>query len=145
MSNTQRNRGFSLVELLIVVLLMSLIMGIGVPGYRQYTQRAARADATSALLRLAAAQERWYLQNGTYATNAQLAAAPPAGLGFTGGKTERGYYDLQITAANALAFTIQATPAAGQPQTTDADCQAFGMDERGQKTSGPQGIAVCWR
>jgi len=145
MRNANRNLGFSLVELLVVVLLMSIIMGLGIPGYRQYTQRAARADATTALLRLAAAQERWYLQNGTYATNAQLQAAPPAGLGFTGAQTERGFYDLQITVANALAFTVQATPAAGQPQTTDADCQTFGMDERGTRISGPQGINVCWR
>ncbi|MGI9342331.1 MAG: type IV pilin protein [Gammaproteobacteria bacterium] len=145
MRNANRNLGFSLIELMVVVLLMSIIMGIGIPSYRQYTQRAARADATAALLRLAAAQERWYLQNGTYATNAQLQAPPPGGLGFTGAKTERQFYDLQITAANALAFTVQATPAAGQPQITDADCQAFTMDERGTRTSAPQGINVCWR
>ena len=93
---------------MVVVLLLSIIMALSIPGYRQYVQRANRTDATSDLLRLAAGQERFYLQNGTYATNAQLAAAPPAGLGFTGGKTQRGYYNVAITVANATRFTATA-------------------------------------
>jgi len=145
MSTQVRNRGFSLIELLIVILLMSIIMGIGIPGYRQYVQRAARADATSALLRVAAAQEKFYLQNGIYATNAQLQAAPPAGLGFAPGTTERGYYNLAITASSALAFTVQATPVPGEKQADDADCQTFTVNERGQRTSLPQDIETCWR
>ena len=45
--------GFSLIELLIVVVIAAVLIGIGVPGYRQYVQRANRSDATAALLRIA--------------------------------------------------------------------------------------------
>ena len=74
----KNTRGFTLVEIMTVVLLLSILMGLSIPGYRQYVRRANRTDATTDLLRLAAAQERFYLQNGTYATNAELAPAPPA-------------------------------------------------------------------
>ena len=83
-----RRRAISLIELLIVIVLISIVISIGVPGYREYVQRANRADATTALLRMGAAQERFYIQNGTYASNAQLGLAPPAGLGM--GSSERG-------------------------------------------------------
>ena len=142
-------KGFSLIELLIVVVLVSIVLGVGVPGYRQYVERANRADATTALLRLAAAQERFFIANGAYATEAQRAGAPPAGLGIGG--TERGYYDLNIANPNgaAIGYTITATIAAGSNQADDTECTTFTVNERGQRTTTDGGGADttedCWR
>jgi len=73
--------GVTLIELMVVVVIIAIIMGFGVPSYRQYTMRANRVDATSMLLRVAAAQERWFITNGRYATTqGELSNAPPAGL-----------------------------------------------------------------
>jgi len=130
---------------MIVVLLMAIILGLSIPGYRQYAQRAGRVDATSALLRIAAAQERWYLENGTYATDAELPVAPPNGLGFTGGTSERGYYNLEITVSDALEFEIQATTVPGEKQADDTRCATLTLDQTGQRTSAPDGIETCWR
>ena len=141
--------GFSLIELLIVVVIVSVLIGIAVPGYRQYVQRANRSDATAALLRIAAAQERFYLQNNRYATtNAEMNGAPPGGLGIDA--TERGFYDLNLASdAPALRFTASATPAAGNSQADDTECWTFQIDERGLRQAFDQGGApndeFCWR
>jgi len=149
---SNRWSGFTLIELMIVVVLISIVLGLSIPGYRQYVQRADRADATSDMLRLAAAQERFYLQNGSYATNAQLAAAPPAGLGFTGNKTQRGYYTVAITLANANRFTATATATAGGKQSDDDDCVTFRINESGLREAADSGGSFtvasaekCWR
>jgi type IV pilus assembly protein PilE len=149
---SDRQSGFTLIEMMVVVLLLSIIMALSIPGYRQYVQRANRTDATSDLLRLAAAQERFYLQNGTYATNAQLAAAPPAGLGFTGSKTKYGYYNVAITVANATRFTATATADGGEKQRDDHKCEAFRINESGLREAADNGGSYsaataeeCWR
>jgi type IV pilus assembly protein PilE len=142
--------GFTLIELMMVIVILSVLLGIGVPSYRQYIQRANRADGTTALLRLSAAQERIFIANGTYATTAQLAAAPPAGLGLDG--TERGYYELAIVAGAGgitAGYTASATAIAGENQADDDDCNSFTINERGQRAAFTDGGANstddCWR
>ena len=76
-----KSAGMTLIELMIVVAIVALLASIAVPSYRQYVLRANRTEATTALLQLAAAQEKFYLQNNTYAGNALIDDAPPAGLG----------------------------------------------------------------
>ena len=61
------NRGFTLIEAMVVVVIIAIMASIGIPSYRQYMMRAQRADGTGALLRMASAQEKFYLQNNRYA------------------------------------------------------------------------------
>lgn len=148
-----RARGFSLIELLVTLAVLAIVTSVAVGSYRQYVQRAARVDATSALLRVAAAQEKFYAQNGQYAGNDILATPPPFGLGIAG--TERGYYELSIDAAAgglAIGYTATATADAGSGQADDDDCQAFTINERGLRTaSNDEGATSaeitnrCWR
>lgn len=139
-------RGVTLVELLVVVLILSIVLGLGVPGYRQYVMRANRTDATAALLRIAAAQERFYLQQGRYAGAGEMAAAPPAGLGIAA--TERGYYNLEVDAPDpAVGFTATATAVGGQ--LDDDHCRSFSVNEAGQRSAlddgGAPNLEACWR
>ena len=139
---------------MIVVAIMAVLATASVAGYRQYVQRANRVDATSALLRVSAAQERFYLQNNRYATTAdELADPPPGGLGIGG--TERGFYELAVEAApdGAVAgYTITATAAGDGPQRDDDACQAFTIDQSGLRGASDSGgaegadiTARCWR
>ncbi len=146
----RNDKGFTLIELMIVVVVLSIVLGLGVPGYRQYLQRANRADASTSLLRIAAAQERFFIANGTYASNAQLALDPPAGLGIA--STERGFYDLAVAPAAgglAVGYTASATVNAAEDQKDDADCNVFTINERGQRSAQTDGAAdntdQCWR
>jgi type IV pilus assembly protein PilE len=137
----QRFCGFTLLELLIVVAVFSIIMSMGVAGYRQYIMRANRVDATALLLRVAAAQERHYLEENTY--TADLAA-----LGFPDASSERGYYALTMAPALGglvVGYTATATAVAGESQSGDDECQELSVNESGLRSSVPEGPEVCWR
>jgi type IV pilus assembly protein PilE len=132
----QRTRGFTLIELVVTVAIVALIMAIAVPSYRAYVLRANRADATTALLRLAAAQERFYLQNNRYADNTLLDDAPPAGLGFTA--TERGLYNVTLAVNGGgwqNGYILTATANSTGRQTDDTACRAFTVNEQGNRTA----------
>jgi type IV pilus assembly protein PilE len=145
-------KGFTLTELLVVVLVVSILVGLGLPGYRDFIQRSSRTDASTALLKMQALQEKFYLQNGIYASNAQLAGAPPAGLGFVGAMTEHGYYNLTLVpdaAGLAVGYTATAAIAAGGKQADDSDCAAFSVDQNGRRGANggfnPAVVEECWR
>ena len=147
----KRQTGMTLIELMIVVVVLGIIIAIGVPSYRGYIIRANRVDATSALLRLAANQERFYMQNNIYASNAQLAAALPAGLGIPA--TDHGYYDLAIAAAGGgltVGYTASAAVVNGESQGSDTDCWVFTVNEMGLRTARKKAppvdnTGVCWQ
>src|ERR1700754_1788282 len=61
-------RGFSLIELVIVLLIIAILAAIAIPSYRQYVIRANRVDAQRSLMDLAARQERFFYSNNAYAT-----------------------------------------------------------------------------
>ncbi len=135
-----RRAGFSLIELMIVVALIAIITTISVASYRQYTLRANRTDAGAALLRIAAAQERWFLNNNQYSDD-------PAGELRIGATSEHGYYKLTINrnADPATGYRAIAEPVPGGRQSTDTDCRELSIDETGLRQSAPAGIDVCWR
>jgi len=146
--------GFTLIELLIVVAIVAILATIGAGSYREYVQRANRTDATSALLRVSAAQERFYLQNNRYATTPdELTDPPSAGLGIAG--TQDGLYDLAVVAGPdgaASGYTATATAASDRGQRDDDDCRTFSIDQSGQRgaadASGTQNAEItarCWR
>jgi type IV pilus assembly protein PilE len=139
-----RMKGFTLIELMIVIVVIAVLGSIAVPSYRSYILRTHRVEAKSALLNLAAAQEKFYLQNNTYAADDDLTDAPPAGLGLPE-TTENGWYTLEITAADATNFTARATAAGGQAD--DSDCATFTINALGVKSATKQGggaSTVCW-
>lgn len=145
--------GFTLVEMLVTVAILAIIASLSLTSYRQYLRRSYRADATTALLKIASAQERHYTQNGLYAGAAGLAAAPPAGLGMAG--TAEGYYSLaiQLPAGGATAgFTATATVDPASAQADDDDCWIFSVNELGHRTAENRSgetdaeiTAYCWR
>jgi type IV pilus assembly protein PilE len=146
--------GFTLVELMITLAVLAIISSLSVVSYRQYVRRANRVDATSALLHLSAAQERYYLQHNQYATaDAELADPPPAGLGITG--TQQGLYEVSVVAAadGAVVGYVAAATASGEgSQRDDDDCQVFTIDQSGMRgasdadgATSAEITARCWR
>jgi len=117
-------------ELLIVVAIIGIIAAVAYPSYQNQMMQSRRSDAQVALLRMADAQERWYLQNNTYTTVV-------ANVGGTG--TENNWYQLAVTAADASTYTLTATPVAGGPQAGDGTCPAITINQAGQKLP-----AACW-
>lgn len=124
------SRGWSLIELMVVVAVLTALTLAAVPAWRTALLRAHRVEATSALVSLATAQERHYLQHNTYA--ADIDAAPPDGLGLPT-TTPGGHYAIAITTADAATFAATAT-AQGR-QAHDAHCAEFGIDATGSRTA----------
>jgi type IV pilus assembly protein PilE len=130
--------GLTLIELMVVVVIVAILASIAAPNYRQYVLRAQRSEAKRTLLSVAAAQERFYLQNNTYASSSGLTSAPPAGLGIPA-TTENGHYAVAITTGNVSEFSATAT-AQGR-QAADARCTTFTIDQAGSRTATN---ADCW-
>jgi type IV pilus assembly protein PilE len=135
-------RGFTLIELMIVVVLAAILIGIAIPSYRSYILRTNRTDATTALLKIAAAQERFYLQNDTYGSLADLNIDAA---------TERGYYSLTVTGADTRGYQVTALVVGGGSQSDDL-CNDFSIDETGQRLAKHSEISdareatrKCWR
>jgi type IV pilus assembly protein PilE len=117
---------------------------MAVASYRNYILRANRTDGTSTLLRLQVAQEKFFLQNNRYATNAEMTAAPPNGLGLAlgaGGLTAGGRYTMTLVSPSNTQYTATATAAGGQ--TADTACLALSIDQAGTRTPGT--ASGCWR
>jgi len=143
----QKNqRGVTLIELMIVVVIVAILGTVAVPAYRNYVMRAQRTDATTALMRLAAAQEKFYMQNNTYTVN--FAAAPPVGLGIP--TTDANLYALAVAPGpGGLVAGFTATATAQGAQVADDDCQSYSINQLGTKTAlnggGADNSAECWR
>lgn len=126
-------RGVSLLELMIVVVIVGILAAIGYPAYRDYVDRAKRNEAKALLLEIAQNQERYYLQNNSYATLVQLGYDNPQ-------ITDSGAYSVAIGAADANNFTATATWQLGGRES--GRCNTFSLDGRGTKSSAP--LADCW-
>jgi prepilin-type N-terminal cleavage/methylation domain-containing protein len=66
-----RSQGMTLIELMIVVIVVAILGTVAVSSYRSYLIRANRTEARMALLRVQAAQEKFFLQNNRYASNSE--------------------------------------------------------------------------
>lgn len=129
-------RGFSLIELVVVLALVAAVSLAAVPSYRQLILRSHRTEAAAALLDVAAAQERHHAQYGIYATG--LSPSPPGGLGLSA-ESSNGRYRIEITDADVARFEVTAT--AQGPQSADTHCSTFRLDDRGARTATSDN---CW-
>lgn len=127
MINARRIAGFSLIELMVVVLIIAILAAIAIPSYSRYAFRARRPDGQELLLRVANAQERYYATYNTYGGD------PVTGdLKLSSTSSEKGYYTIVITATDLTKdYTATATPVG--VQATDA-CGALSINSAGVKT-----------
>lgn len=139
-----RQRGVTLIELMIVVIVVAILGMIAIPSYRAYTVRAHRTEAKSALLRLATNEERFYLQNNAYTLN-------PVDLGFVGNLSENGVYTLAIVSPNGVTqdFRATATPTPGGGtngvnMADDTECASYTIDSAGVRSAAPDPSGSCW-
>ena len=143
--------GFSLIELMIVVAIASVLFAIAIPSYISYIRQSRRTEAKTALLDLAAREERYLSTNPAAYTNV------PGNLGYTafGIPIGNGYYSLTVCSPAAVAcapnppaapsYSVVATPVAGTSQASDAQCTSFSVDSTGQQfATGTQTAAYCW-
>lgn len=125
-----REKGFTLVEVMIVLAIIGILAAIAYPAYTEQTRKARRGDAYNALQQAAAAQEKYYSTRRQYASFANpfnnTAALP----------SPDGYYTITVRANNATrSYDILATPVATGPQAHDTNCTSFTLSSNGKKSS----------
>ena len=127
-------RGITLLELMIVVVIVSILAAVAYPNYRQFAARAKRNEAKAMLLEIAAAQERFYLQNSRYGTLGELGFDDPY-------VSETGTYQATVDIPNPS--VNYAASAQYQKDDDELDkCGLFTIDGRGDKGSDP--YDDCW-
>lgn len=129
-------RGVTLLELMLVVVILSFLVAIAYPNYREFAARAKRNEAKAALLLIAQNQERVYLNANEYTEDMTQ-------LGFDVAAdfiTESESYLIQVFDADSSNFTATATY---RHEDSEADkCRIFRIDARGERTSDPE--EDCW-
>lgn len=125
------NRGFTLIELMIVVAIIGIIAAIAYPQYRQYVLRSNRSDAETALNTYAQILERCYTQNFTYKN---CTGIPTAAATLTQSKL----YSISFPTITTSAYTIQADAIGGQTQ--DIPCTTLSLDNTGNRLP-----SSCWQ
>lgn len=122
------SRGYTLLELMIVVVIVSILAALAIPAFGRYAFRAHRVDGQELLLRIANAQERYYATNNHYGTLAEIGFSSSTG-------SEKGYYvasmDIASSSTATQAYIVQATPQ--NAQATDA-CGILTINNAGVKT-----------
>ncbi len=153
----KKARGFTLIELMIVVAIVGLLSSLAYPSFSEYTTRAKRQAAQETLYRLASQQEQYFADNKTFATdltqlgyNDALMAIDEAGniVDFSTADKHYGLYIIWTGTPTASGVTLSYAAYAwpyGAQYTRDTECGAQWLDEAGQRWSyGTAGVDKCW-
>ena len=133
----KKTRGFTLIELMLVIAVLSIIVAVGYPSYVEQVKKSRRAEGMGQLLELADRMERAYSDRGTYPTNISEVYVAT---------TDGGFYNLSIVTANNISFIVSATPTSVGNQDDDK-CNTFTLTSLGEKSvsGGSLGTDACWK
>jgi type IV pilus assembly protein PilE len=130
--NMKTESGFSLIELMIVLAIVSILLGIALPAYQGYVLKSHRSDAHDSLLETAARLESYSAKTGKY----DLALGTIT--------SDQGYYTLEVDkcTGGSLDTCYQITATATAKQEKDTDCLTIGYSSAGVKSGTTDG--ECW-
>jgi type IV pilus assembly protein PilE len=147
-SQLGQQRGFSLLELMIVVAIIAIISAIAYPSYMQFVVTAKRTTASSALLQVADRQQQFFMDNKSYTndlTNLGFAANPliinDEGESVASGDADS-IYSISLSNVTATAYTATAAPQKSQADR-DSECASLTMTQTGAKGHTGTGDD-CW-
>ncbi|MCW3881439.1 type IV pilin protein [Pseudomonas aeruginosa] len=134
-----RQKGFTLLEMVVVVAVIGILLGIAIPSYQNYVIRSNRTEGQA----VAARQERYYSQNPGVGYTKDVAK-----LGMSSANSPNNLYSLTIETPTSTAYTLTATPI--NSQTRDKSCGKLTLSQLGErgaagKTGNNTTVNDCWR
>lgn len=140
----RRERGFTLVEMMIAVAVAGVLSSIALPSFQGVLHQARRSEALVALMQVQAAQERWRANHRAYGTLAEIGVAPT---------TPGGHFTLSVANLGEDGYDVLATATGGQAR--DRNCRVLRLRLDGatvSRASGPDALVAnttaknrrCW-
>lgn len=153
-------RGFTLIELMIVVAIIAVLASVAYPSYKEYVARSRRAEARAVLVAAQQWMERFYTENFRYDKNSagvavtdatqfpsRFSVSPVPGQGSP-------MYDIAVVVTNNVrdVYSVTATRKAGTAMASDR-CGNFSIDHLGRKdltnysgfSSKTAALEACWK
>ena len=142
-----KQKGITLIELMIVVVIVAILASIALPSYQQYVQRSKRVTAEGDLFAFRNAMQRFFAENNTYlgAANGGGNTGAPAATVFPSQSpisNDSVAYNLTISAATVTSFTLQATPTGTQ---VGDDCGNLTLTSTNIRGVSSSTVANCWK
>ncbi len=136
-----KQRGFTLLEVMIAVAIVAIVAAFAYPNYVQYLVRGSRSAAQTELQELSGMQEKIYLNSNAYTSSLATPydGTATGGLGKSTSATADGRYTLALSVVGQ-SYTITATPASGTPQANDG---SFSIGSDGSKSCGSPAPSWC--
>lgn len=140
--SSARGRGFTLIEMMVVVAIMAILLAIAIPAYQKYVLRANRAEGVSLLNEAAAREERYYASNNVYAVDDSGIAS----LGVrNAGTSDNALYQLSLAEGGDDDGGYLLTAIAQGTQAADSECGNLTLNAAGVRGStGSEAVSTCW-
>lgn len=155
-----KNKGFTLIELMIVVAILGIIAAIAYPSYQDSVMRSQRADALTTLSRLASEQERFYTLSApaTYAADFKTLVDNSLAANTVEIDSDEELYTITLSNSGCSStvgtqtvyscFSLTAQPATGSTQQRDTECWNIVITETGKSSENKAGTVnpdgTCW-
>jgi type IV pilus assembly protein PilE len=142
MKYVHRHRGFTLIELMIVVAIIGILAAVAFPSYQEFIRKGARAEARSALMSIAQLEERYFTDRGAYLA-VSGGSVNTTWRNWSGTDWNSRKYSIAVVAPTTSTFTATATPDNG---FSDPKCEALTLSSDGTRSeSGTGSVSDCWK
>lgn len=139
-AHPRSGRGFTLIELMVVVAIVGVLAAVGYPSYTEHVSKGRRSEAQTVLLESAQYLQRYYAAKNTF-DGATLPAKYTVSPKGASASTKTHTVSLTVN-ADKRSYTLSAAPSSSYP---DSKCGTLKLTDTGAKSSTAGTTATCWR